>query len=933
MDSFGSGPRIVIKPLSTVGDSGTPTESVAEDILRVLDLIEDERHLVAHDLYLNVQSRLGNLKKQKQEYDRAAADAALQAADSSNKGRKAWRSSRKTADPVAEFDEAAFDQAVDLLRENKPELDLLKKRAPLLIKARDNMDESEGWTLAQTLFGVTTYYRREEDNSLSVKLEGELKGIPLFEQIAVLREIDLYAHWAPFCSSSQMLGHLGKLDSVGWMMIGLPNFGIARDSCFRAVGCDCVAEDGSVIMIGRGVEDNVSGAPVDETSKFLSHDPILKNLDIPPIPTRMGSGRLTMKMFEAKIKVLGPDHCHTYILANVDPNLAFVPQALIEFVTKKMCGFLLNKLQTAAKKIITHPVRNIHAQRMRDEKAFYQHWLLPKFKAIAADNGWSVPTIAAFELSGAQKVEADRLNAKRTTKMHSFSRFQSTDDDGGDNSVSTRSAPAAQYRGQRSSSSDDASDISSLSGTSQSIWKHNPISSYLRDIESKTQERKDKAVNETRRMAADRLRPRPLPVDKKKRLAELKMHKHRKQRARTMSSGGSMEGSLPPVDEHPPDDATVRTGRSLPYSPLKSALKGKGHWPRMQVIVGLVLLLFVLLHVDRFLPTFSSESFGMFSPLLRDTVTLCYIMFCGAIHFMLCDIELIYAFEAFEMGMKTGEQVKSFYRGKVRLVVAIGSGVLVGISIFKAVLLASVRASVLAAISFYNLLLSGGEIEDVTKIDFQVPFLDPSEDATVADAISTVEALITPDEVNEAKWAILSHESGFCAAAYSTFMTVVYAVFNWQMRVFVQSNFIGRSIARLVTGFYSLYIGILSGIGNAFYSLVSIGDEQGGSLSWRDDAISTLRNLLLYTACFLLAVLILVEYVSKSYRYKDTPPDSMKTSSSSIDESTAVSNGGTMPMPKPQKISSATKSIDSTKKRLTFRRKRKENALDGDESD
>lgn len=183
------------------------------------------------------------------------------------------------------------------------------------------MDESDGWTLAQTMFGVATFYRREKDGSLSIKLEGELKGIPLFEQVAVLREIDLHSHWAPFVTSSLTIAHLDKLDTVGWFMLGLPNFGIARDSCFRAVGCDCVEEDQSVLIVGRGVADREPGVPVDEDTKFLSNDPELEGLDIPPKPTRMGSGRMTMKMFGAKIRVLGPDHCHTYILANIDPNL------------------------------------------------------------------------------------------------------------------------------------------------------------------------------------------------------------------------------------------------------------------------------------------------------------------------------------------------------------------------------------------------------------------------------------------------------------------------------------------------------------------------------------------------------------------------------------------------------------------------------------
>ena len=50
-----------IKPLSTVGDSGKPSHSVANDLRRVVNFIQDERHLVAHELYEDVKSRLENL--------------------------------------------------------------------------------------------------------------------------------------------------------------------------------------------------------------------------------------------------------------------------------------------------------------------------------------------------------------------------------------------------------------------------------------------------------------------------------------------------------------------------------------------------------------------------------------------------------------------------------------------------------------------------------------------------------------------------------------------------------------------------------------------------------------------------------------------------------------------------------------------------------
>ena len=105
-------------------------------------------------------------------------------------------------------------------------------------QAKVNLDQEEGWTLASKLFGVTTHYRREENGTLSMKIEGKMEGIPLFDQVAVLREVDLYYKWAPFCSSSLTIAHLNTIDIVGWFVTGLPHFGLMRDACFRAIGCD-----------------------------------------------------------------------------------------------------------------------------------------------------------------------------------------------------------------------------------------------------------------------------------------------------------------------------------------------------------------------------------------------------------------------------------------------------------------------------------------------------------------------------------------------------------------------------------------------------------------------------------------------------------------------------------------------------------------------
>jgi hypothetical protein len=88
-----------------------------------------------------------------------------------------------------------------------------------------------------------------------VKIEGELHGVPLFEQLVVLRECDLYHTWAPFTSKSRKLAQLDKLDVVAWFIVGVPALGLTRDACYRAVGCDCMNENGSVLLVAVGLND------------------------------------------------------------------------------------------------------------------------------------------------------------------------------------------------------------------------------------------------------------------------------------------------------------------------------------------------------------------------------------------------------------------------------------------------------------------------------------------------------------------------------------------------------------------------------------------------------------------------------------------------------------------------------------------------------
>ena len=68
---------------------------------------------------------------------------------------------------------------------NKVAFDSLKTTAQALHFAKTSLTSELDWKFAQIMFGITTSYRRESDGTLSVKLEGELNDVPLFEQVRI----------------------------------------------------------------------------------------------------------------------------------------------------------------------------------------------------------------------------------------------------------------------------------------------------------------------------------------------------------------------------------------------------------------------------------------------------------------------------------------------------------------------------------------------------------------------------------------------------------------------------------------------------------------------------------------------------------------------------------------------------------------------------
>lgn len=126
--SSGGSRPLLIKALSSVGDAGTPSNSIARDAQRVMNFMLDERHLVAYNLYCNVQDRLDDMEETRREYmaKNNGANPSSTARQSNNK-RSMFRLPRPAAAAKAEaFNEEEYKKVKAILDKHKEKLEFLQ---------------------------------------------------------------------------------------------------------------------------------------------------------------------------------------------------------------------------------------------------------------------------------------------------------------------------------------------------------------------------------------------------------------------------------------------------------------------------------------------------------------------------------------------------------------------------------------------------------------------------------------------------------------------------------------------------------------------------------------------------------------------------------------------------------------------------------------
>jgi hypothetical protein len=565
----------------------------------------------------------------------------------------------------------------------------------------------------------------------------------------------------------------------------------------------------------------------------------------------MGSGRMTIRKFDAVIHITSPSSVKTYLVANINPNVSFLPNSLLEFSMKHLTSVVLSKLQGAAKKAALYPVTNPHAIKMREEKEFYQTWLMSKFHGICAARNWDMPPVAAFNLSGADLHKAERLRGS-----HGYRRAQTFNveslDTNNDGIVENIAAISQSERGAESENGDNMS-MSALSNDTsrKSVWSNNPISVFLRETERKAQERKAGVVADSRRRVAERLQPKPMALDEQERLTTLKLAKYR--RADLTPRDAPEAVSAKEGNSHKNDSSKVLSHR------LAHQLYRHKPKTRFWVLSSLVVVLFTMLNsgfvVYDSCGKLASSDTSWFTNRWSDVVVVAYILLCAFPHFLLVDVSLIYAFDAMSLGSKTGGQAKIYYSEHVWLGSAVASFGIALVSIALAVTKVTLRSLIWVA---HHMCVTLG-----------IHFLKPCW------GYLTTLMQSLPGSTHASLTTVISGLAWLINVIVIVLKLAV-ACCVWMWQVFFQANFVGKVFAHIFATGLSAFIQVMNQI-DAFvvFSIKSM-DGEVAVTPWRVEAFITSQVLFMNTAIFLLAVLTLY-YVSsqeavrvpKVTRFKD----------------------------------------------------------------
>mmetsp|Transcript_9975 Transcript_9975/g.15056 ORF Transcript_9975/g.15056 Transcript_9975/m.15056 type:complete len:432 (+) Transcript_9975:90-1385(+) len=302
----------------------------------------------------------------------------------------------------------------------KPKIDLMLKRCEDINAAyKSTSAPVDNWRFGCEVDGITTHYMIDDDGFISLRAEGILENIPLYEQLFAIYEIGLYKTWVPFCTSSKLLKQIDHLEMLAALRMNTP-FGISRDVQVHAYGANCLEFNGSIVIVTRSV-DEFPGA------------------HLPPPSQGFFTDRCEVTQMYAVTRPLSPSSAEFVCTMKVDPKFR-VPQTIINWFIKQLAGVAFHLIRKQARIIANNPDHPLYSERLSDNSEFYLNFLLPEFRAFVQSKGWDQPVVACLGYAGVPVPGADYSRGVLPRPMSTSSICRDKGGKGRTSSVATNSS-------------------------------------------------------------------------------------------------------------------------------------------------------------------------------------------------------------------------------------------------------------------------------------------------------------------------------------------------------------------------------------------------------------------------------------------------------------------------------------------------------------
>lgn len=204
-------------------------------------------------------------------------------------------------------------------------------------RLRTLLHDRTGWTLSYSGAETRVWYRREEGMpSHSILTEGTIHA-PLLNVAALMYEADLYEQlfWYVTRAYELPLPAPKRLRRAAHISMYAPWPLYNRDVAVYAYAVDALDEEEACVMVvSRSLKE---GDEVDE----------------PPAPNKVV--RVDMHDSGFELVPVSPGVVKARFLYNVDPHLAFVPMALINWGARMLCRWSLRTLESRARDLSKMP--------------------------------------------------------------------------------------------------------------------------------------------------------------------------------------------------------------------------------------------------------------------------------------------------------------------------------------------------------------------------------------------------------------------------------------------------------------------------------------------------------------------------------------------------------------------------------------------------